>query len=54
LLTSALVAVLQRSAARGAAAQTTLALPIYPELSSEQLEYVARSVLEYVSPDART
>jgi dTDP-4-amino-4,6-dideoxygalactose transaminase len=35
------------------AARTTLALPVYPELSSEQLEYVARSVLEFVQPGDR-
>jgi len=28
------------------AARTTPALPIYPELSSEQLEYVTRSAVE--------
>jgi dTDP-4-amino-4,6-dideoxygalactose transaminase len=31
------------------AARTTLALPVYPELTPEQLEYVARSVLEFVN-----
>jgi dTDP-4-amino-4,6-dideoxygalactose transaminase len=34
------------------AARTTLALPVYPELAPEQLEYVARSVLEFVRADA--
>jgi dTDP-4-amino-4,6-dideoxygalactose transaminase len=29
------------------AAQETLALPVYPEMSAEQLDYVATTVLEH-------
>jgi dTDP-4-amino-4,6-dideoxygalactose transaminase len=33
-----------------AAANETLALPIYPELTEDQIRYVAASVREFIEP----
>jgi len=37
-----------------AAANETIALPIYPELTTEQLDYVANTVIQYVERAAAT